>query len=277
MSYRRRISLAAGMAFWVLACFAREASMASETKRVLLLYHSFATNLVYAKAIRAELDRQKPNSLEIYDAPLLPGSSESVADRYADYLQARFGDQKVALVIAIGVDAMNLFRRYRNQIFPSSALLALLEERRIPRSNLTKNEGAIGGSTDFTAIMDSILQVLPDTANVAVVIGNSVAEKYWLEQMSVAFEPFAGRVSFVWFNDLSLDEMMNHAASLPPRSAIFFYSLLNDGAGAVHEEDVVLSQLHSRANPPFSPGTMRTSAMALWVARLSASRTEPRR
>jgi signal transduction histidine kinase len=166
------------------------------------------------------------------------------------FVQARFRDQKLALVIAIGADAMDLFRRYRNQIFPSTALLALLEERRIPRSNLTTDEGAIGSSTDFTVIMENILQVLPDTVNVAVVIGNSFAEKYWLEQMRVAFKPFAGRVSFVWFNDLSLNDMINHAAMLPPRSAIFFYSLLTDGAGEVHEEDVVLSQLHSVANAP---------------------------
>src|SRR6516164_7490706 len=147
MSCRRRV-LVVGMTFWLLACFAHQASTASEPKRVLLLYHSFAINLVHAKAIRAELDRQKPNSLEIYDAPLLPGSSESAVDRYADYLQARFHDQKLDLVIAIGADAMDLFRRYRSQIFPSSALLALLEERRIPRANFTTNEGAIGSSTD---------------------------------------------------------------------------------------------------------------------------------
>jgi hypothetical protein len=58
---------------------------------------------------------------------------------------------------------------------------------------------------------------------VAVVIGNSLAEKYWLEQMSVAFKPLADRVSFVWFNALSLDDMMNHAATLPrdqPSSSI---------------------------------------------------------
>jgi hypothetical protein len=234
----------------LLASLTCGTTLAAEPKRVLLLYHSFAANLVYAKAIRAELERQKPSSLEIYDAPLLPGSSEGVADRYADYLQARFRDQKLALVIAIGADAMDLFRRYRNQIFPSATLLALLEERRIPRFNLTTDEGAIGSSTDFTVIMENILQVLPDTVNVAVVIGNSFAEKYWLEQMRVAFEPFAGRVSFVWFNDLSLNDMINHAAMLPPRSAIFFYSLLTDGAGEVHEEDVVLSQLHSVANAP---------------------------
>jgi hypothetical protein len=145
---------------------------------------------------------------------------------------------------------MSLFRRYRNQVFPSTALLALLEQRRIPLSNLTTNEAAIGSSTNFAGIVDNILQVLPETTNVAVLIGNSLGEKYWIEQMRIAFDPFANRVSFSWFNDLSVDDMLNRMATLPAKSAIFFYSLLADGAGTVHQEDVVFSKLRSVANAP---------------------------
>jgi signal transduction histidine kinase len=129
-------------------------------------------------------------------------------------------------------------------------MLALLEERRIPNSNLTANEAAVGSSTDFAAIVENILQVLPQTINVAVVIGDSIGEKYWLEQMRIAFAPFAARVSFTWFNDLSVDDMLNHAATLPPRSAIFFYSLLIDGKGAVHQEDVVFGKLRAITTAP---------------------------
>jgi signal transduction histidine kinase len=221
-----------------------------EPKRVLLLYHSYATNLLYAKTIRAELERQMSDSIELYDAPLLPASNKGVEDRYADYLHSRFRDQRLDLVVAIGVGGMTLFRRYRSQAFPSAAMLALLEERRIPNSNLTANEAAVGSSTDFAAIVEHILQVLPETTNVAAVIGDSIGEKYWLKQMRIAFAPFAARVSFTWFNDLSVEDMLNHAATLPPRSAIFFYSLLIDGTGAVHQEDVVFSKLHAVANAP---------------------------
>jgi signal transduction histidine kinase len=221
-----------------------------EPKRVLLLHHSYATNLVYAKTIRAELERQMSDSLELYDAPLLPGSNEGVEDRYADYLHARFRGQRLDLVVAIGVGGMTLFRRYRDQVFPSTAMLALLEERRIPNSNLTANEAAVGSSTNFAAVVENILQVLPETTNVAVVIGDSIGEKYWLKRMRIAFTPFEGRVSFSWFNDLSADDMPNHAATLPPRSAIFFYSVLIDGIGAVHQEDVMFGKLRAVTAAP---------------------------
>jgi hypothetical protein len=41
--------------------------------------------------------------------------------------------------------------------------------------------------------------------------------------MRIVLAPFPARVSFPWFNDLSVDDMLNHAATLPPRSAIFFF------------------------------------------------------
>ena len=49
---------------------------------------------------------------------------------------------------------------------------------------------------------------------------------------------------------LSIDDVLNHAATLPPRSAIFFYSLVIDGTGAVHQEEVAFGKLRAVANAP---------------------------
>jgi hypothetical protein len=157
-----------------------------------------------------------PNSLELYDAPLLPAFDESAEDQYADYLHTRFRDQRLDLVVAIGARAMTVFRRYRNAVVSSTALLALMDEHQVARYNLTANEGAVASSTNFGVIFKNILQVLPETTNVAVVIGNSFGEKYWLQQMRIAFAPFASRVSFTWFNDFSVDDMLKHVTMLPP-------------------------------------------------------------
>jgi len=58
------------------------------------------------------------------------------------------------------------------------------------------------------------------------------------------------RVSFVWLNDLSLEEMLQHVAVLPPRSAIFFVLLSVDAAGVAHEENKALARIHAAANAP---------------------------
>ena len=105
-------------------------------------------------------------------------------------------------------------------------------------------------NNDLPGAIANILRVLPDTTNVAVVIGASPIEKYWLEQMRAEFQRFEGRVRFTWFNELSFEEMLKRAATLPPRSAIFFGLLSVDAAGVAHEEGKAMAQLHAVANAP---------------------------
>jgi signal transduction histidine kinase len=68
--------------------------------------------------------------------------------------------------------------------------------------------------------------------------------------MREAFQPFESRVAFTWFDELSLEEMLERTAVLPPRSAIFFGLLLVDAVGVTHEEGKALARRHAVANAP---------------------------
>ncbi len=254
--YIRRVCSAAGIILCLAASYGGPAASAAEPKRepkrVLLLHPSSGANLLYATNIHTELDRQSPQPLEVYDASFVTGrpDDEFAADRYGDYLRALFPDHKVDLAVAVGGASVRLFHRHRLQLFPTTPMLAIAEERRLPFSNPSANETTIATSIDFAGVVESILRVLPQTTNVAVVIGNSSIEQYWLEQMRVAFQAFASRVSFTWLNDLSVEGILNRAAILPPRSAIFFVLMLADSTGAAHEENNVFSMIHAVANAP---------------------------
>jgi hypothetical protein len=219
---------------------------------VLLLHPSSGVNLLAAAKIRAELDRQSAEPLEVYDASLVTGRpvDEIVADRYGDYLRSIFPDQQLDLAIVVGGAALRLYQRYRMQLFPSTPLLAIAEDRRIPPSELAGNETAIRSTIDFGGVIKNILQVLPETANVAVVMGNSPLEQYWAEQIRVEFRQYESRLSFTWLNDLPFQEMLNRAATLLPRSAIYFGFMLADASDVAREEDNFFSTLHGVANAP---------------------------
>ena len=92
--------------------------------------------------------------------------------------------------------------------------------------------------------------MLPDTTNIAFVIGASPLERFWVEGMRQAFQPFAGRVTFEWFNELSQEEMVKRVATLPPRSALFYASVRVDAAGIPNEQNRVLARLRETANAP---------------------------
>jgi signal transduction histidine kinase len=98
--------------------------------------------------------------------------------------------------------------------------------------------------------IENILQVLPETTNLSVVIGNSPLEQYWLARQRLAFQPFARRVSFRWLNDLSFEDILKHAATLPRQSAILFTMLYSDAMGVGYEDHEVVSKLHDVAKAP---------------------------
>src|ERR1700737_4449888 len=229
----------------------------SEPKRVLLL-HSFGPYFApwseNARTIREELRRQSKEPVDIFEASLATARfSEDKEGPFVNYLSALFGQRHLDLVITIGSPAVSFFQRYREQLFPSvPAVHTGLDQQRVP--TLTANDVAVSVANDLAVSVDNILRVLPETTNVAIVIGNSPIEKYWAQRMRAAFVPLEKRVSFTWFNELTFDEMLKRAAALPPRSAILFGLLLVDAAGVAHEEGTAFARLHSVANAPiFAP------------------------
>ena len=98
--------------------------------------------------------------------------------------------------------------------------------------------------------MHNILQVLPKTDHIAIVLGASPLERYWKEQIRSAVEPLNDRVSFIWFNDLSFDEMLQRISTLPPRSAVFFGVLTVDAKGVPLIDGQVFSRFRKVSNAP---------------------------
>ena len=92
--------------------------------------------------------------------------------------------------------------------------------------------------------------MLPETADVVVVMGDSPIERYWVEQLRAAFRPLEDRVKFTWFNKLSFEEVLKRASALPPRSAIYFGLLSVDAAGVPHEQGKAIVSLRAVANAP---------------------------
>ena len=226
---------------------------AAETKQVLML-HSFGREVrpwsEYARTIRAELDRQSPWPLEITEHSLLTArSSDETPD--VEYLRALHAKRPFDLIVTIGAPAVVFVQRHRQQLFVTTPMVfTAAEQRRFQYSMLTANDTVVAFAHSFRAVFENILRVLPDTATVAVVNGNSPNENFWLEEMRREAKRFENRISFIWYSDLSFEEILKHATALPPQSAIFWHLMNVDAAGVVHEGDRALTRLHDVANAP---------------------------
>src|SRR5262249_29861355 len=150
-----------------------------EPKRVMLL-HSFGRDFKpwsdYARTIRAELDRQSPWPLDIVDHSLVTArsSDENPEPAFVEYLRALFGKRPPDLIVSIGAPAVAFIQRHRQQLFPRTPMVfTAVDQRRVQFSVLTENDSVVSVNINYFRAFENILQVLPDTKTVAVVVGTS--------------------------------------------------------------------------------------------------------
>jgi signal transduction histidine kinase len=241
----------------VLLLLASVAAAVAEPKRVLFL-HSFGREFSlfddFAAKLRAELDRQSAVPLDIYEASL---KTARVAERareapFVEYLDALFAGRPLDLVITIGGPAAGFFQRHRQRLLfaGTPVLFSAVDRRHLDGAAFTAADAAVAVAIDLPAVIANVLSVLPQTNRIAVVIGNSPLERFWLEEASRSFQQFAGRAEFDWLDRLSLADMLRHTAALPPRSALFFALLSIDATGAPVHEERALAAIHRVANAP---------------------------
>jgi signal transduction histidine kinase len=249
-------STKAGIIFCLLALCACQVALAAEPKRVLMLY-SFGRDFKpwkdYASAIRSELERQSPWPLDIQDQSLVSARSpdEDSDIAFVEYLRALSAKRSPDIIVSIGAPAAAFVQRHRLQLFATTPMVfTAVEQRRVQYSSLTANDAVVAVRINYLAAVENILQVLPNTENVTVVVGTSPIEKFWKEAIGKELEPLADRIKISWTDDLSFEALLKRASLLPPHSAIFWELMIVDAAGVVHEGDVPLTRLHAVANAP---------------------------
>jgi signal transduction histidine kinase len=228
----------------------------AETKRVMLL-HSFGRDFKpwsdYARSIREELERQSRWPLDITDHSLVTArsSDEDPEPAFVEYLRALFAKRPLDLVVSIGAPATAFVQRHRERLFAATPMvLTAVEQRRIQWSRLTANDAAVPVWINYRAAFENILQVLPATKNIIVVVGTSPIEKFWKDAIGKEAEPLAGRIAFSWTDHLSFGDLLKQAAALPPNTAIFWELMIVDGAGVIHEGSAPLKRLHAVSSAP---------------------------
>jgi len=240
----------------LLVLSATEIAAAGQPKRILLL-HSFGPHFGPWNAIslrlRDELRKQSPDPIDLYENSL-QGDRFGEAEKerpFVDYLQGLFQERSLDLIVAMGAPAARFVLRHRPEFFRSTPLLiAGADDRTFSENQLTPNDATVSVTIDPSLQIDDILRILPETTDIAVAIGDSPLERFWLAELRGSFERFEKRVTFHWLNKLPAEEMVKRAVTLPPASAIYYATVRVDASGEPQEEDRVLGRLLETARSP---------------------------
>ena len=250
MRWVSRVLFAAILLLFVLG------AAAAQPRRVLLL-HSFGPHFApwsfVSGHFREALIRQSPEVIDLFEASLESARFMQFDDHapVVEYLRSLFAGRKLDLVVAMGAPAARFVQHYRSQLFPSTPLLITgTDQRTFSDIPLTADDTAVAVTVDLTKFIENILQVLPDTTHIAWAIGVSPSERFWTAELRRVSQSFTNRVTFEWFNELPLEDMLKRAAVLPPHSAIFYADVRVDAAGVPYEQDRVLARLRETTNAP---------------------------
>jgi PAS domain S-box-containing protein len=205
---------------------------------------AFATALKQAMGKRVDLDEVSLDMAR-YAQP-------DMEETFVEFLRKRLTRWSPDLVVPVGSPAGRFVAKYRELLFPQIPVIYTGMDRRTLPAGPLKNAAFVGESFNLAGLVDDILQLAPDTTHVAVVIGASPLERYWTAEFRRAFEPFANRISFTWFNDLTFEQMLEQVAKLPPRSFILIGLLIRDASGVTHNQEEALQRLRAVANAPIN-------------------------
>lgn len=234
-----------------------EADFGAPSKRILFLYsygQNFQPWLTWSTEIRRDLNRQSPWPLTFHEHSIITAaaSNDLAEDRFVAFLTALYAEEPPDLIIALGAPAGRFVQKYREALFPAvPMLLAAVNVRTVDPILLSENDAVVGTAVENVPLFENILRLLPQTDTIAVIIGNSPPEQYWVEAVRKELRPLLGeRVKLRFYNERRFDEMLQDVANLPPRSAIFFQQMMVDGVGAVYGDKDPLRSIADVANAP---------------------------
>jgi signal transduction histidine kinase len=232
-------------------------AMAEQPQRVLLI-HSFGRDFapfhVMTSRFRSELAMKCPQPVEFVETSLEMARFDG-AERDAplrQFVTAIYRENEPDLIVAIGAPAAFFCERNRAGMFPETPLLVVGADERRMQELLHVDPRAtwVGQKVELTDLIDNVLDVLPETRHVYVVMGRAPLDRFWEGELKRDWSAFEGRLEFHWLSDKSLSEILETVRQLPPQSVIFYGIFNLDAAGVPHEGESALTAIHQMAKAP---------------------------
>src|SRR6187455_2802397 len=169
-----RCAVLAGMFMLASAAGAAEPPV----RQVLVLQSFNRGNLIidhFTGEFRVELDRRAGKPVNVVQVTVGPtGFVGAPEQAVVEFIRSTYaGRPPPDLIVTIAGPAAEFARKYRAQLFPDTPLLfSAVDYRYLQGAPLAEDESAVSASNDFPGLIDDILQVLPKTRQVFVVIGS---------------------------------------------------------------------------------------------------------
>ena len=230
-------------------------------KRVLILYSFDNEQELYAgfdRVLRSQLRMRARERVEFYTEylDLVRFPSPAHAQDMIKRLALEYGQRRPDLIIPVSSGALQFFLDQGRNLFPETPIVALFNERRLDDLNPylsktpTANITGVASRDDVAGTLDLALTLQPDTQHVAIIVGSSNLEKYWLDQLHNDLDPYAEKVDLRYLANLPMNELLQRIAELPPHTIILNTFFFEDASGQFLLPEETLDLIARSAHVP---------------------------
>jgi PAS domain S-box-containing protein len=231
------------------------------SKKLLILYSFDNDQEIYSgfdHVLRTQLRMRVSGRVEFYTEylDLVRFPSQEHAQDMVKLLALKYSQRKPDLIIPVSFGAIQFLLNDGKDLFPGIPMVALFNQRRLEdlKTYLARNPAVsmtgVSSADDPAGTVDLALKLQPDTEHIAVVVGSSYLEKYWLDQLHQDLEPFAEKVDLRFLADLPINELLSRVAQLPPHTIILSTFFFQDQTGQFLRPEEVSDLMAQTAHAP---------------------------
>jgi PAS domain S-box-containing protein len=195
--------------------------------RNVLIVFSFSNRGVYSGLVdlKSRMQGAVPWPIDFY-VEYLEGrrfDDKDYEKNLTDDLQRKYHDLKLDLVVVENDPALEFVIRHREELFPEVPTVFYdVDHYRMEGQELWPGVTGVTTPVDVKATIDVALHLHPTTSTVAVVVGNSPYERYWLNLIHTELARHQDHVREVDLVELPASQLFKRIAALPPETIVLF-------------------------------------------------------
>jgi signal transduction histidine kinase len=241
---------------WLLAVMATLTSTAAAPlpRAALILDESDPSGgapTTFSATLRATLNNSRPRVAvfgETLDLSRFAGPKQEGILR--TYIEQKYSDVRVGIIVAVGASAFDLVRRWRSELWPDlPVVFAAIDEITAAKLQLGSNTTGLIMRRTIKSMMTTARILVPDLQGVTLLGGSLERDAYrrlYLHELPA----LAAETTLTNLTGLPKTVQEMRAAALPSKTAILYTSLFIDDEGTRYSARDALAAIASVANRP---------------------------
>jgi signal transduction histidine kinase len=209
--------------------------------------------MVVDETLRREVPNDFGKPVAVYSEYL--DADQPTAHRYdqvnAEFLQRKYFDRNVKVVVVVSPRTLQFILRYRDQIFPNVPVVhALISQDAIREFDLPPDVIGAASNIDDDATLALALRLHPTAKSIYVVTGTATQDRRWERQARAAAERISQPVAVQFLAGLPTTEVLRRLGALRGASIVYSNGYFLDGAGAITTPPEVAANVASVSSAP---------------------------